>query len=48
MAAAEITNSDAIHPGYGFLSENAEFSKKFVTKVHKIYWTRLENDSTNG
>ena len=23
MAAAEITNSDAIHPGYGFLSENA-------------------------
>ena len=27
MAAAEITNSDAIHPGYGFLSENAEFSK---------------------
>ena len=27
MAAAEITNSDAIHPGYGFLSENSEFSK---------------------
>ena len=27
MAAAEITNADAIHPGYGFLSENAEFSK---------------------
>ena len=27
MAAAEITNSAAIHPGYGFLSENAEFSK---------------------
>lgn len=27
IAAAEITNSDAIHPGYGFLSENAEFSK---------------------
>ena len=26
MAAAEITNSDAIHPGYGFLSENAEVS----------------------
>ena len=27
MAAAEITNADAIHPGYGFLSENSEFSK---------------------
>jgi acetyl-CoA carboxylase biotin carboxylase subunit len=27
IAAAEITNADAIHPGYGFLSENADFSK---------------------
>lgn len=27
IAAAEITNSDAIHPGYGFLSENAKFSR---------------------
>ncbi|KUG07519.1 acetyl-CoA carboxylase biotin carboxylase subunit [Solirubrum puertoriconensis] len=27
IAAAEITNADAIHPGYGFLSENAEFSR---------------------
>ena len=26
ISAAEITNSDAIHPGYGFLSENAKFS----------------------
>lgn len=26
ISAAEITNADAIHPGYGFLSENAEFS----------------------
>jgi len=26
MAAVEITNSDAIHPGYGFLSENANFA----------------------
>ncbi|MBB6460661.1 acetyl-CoA carboxylase biotin carboxylase subunit [Flammeovirga kamogawensis] len=26
LAAAEITNCDAIHPGYGFLSENAQFS----------------------
>ncbi|MBF9140083.1 acetyl-CoA carboxylase biotin carboxylase subunit [Hymenobacter properus] len=27
IAACEITNADAIHPGYGFLSENAEFSR---------------------
>lgn len=27
ISAAEITNADAIHPGYGFLSENANFSK---------------------
>ena len=27
IAAAEITNADAIHPGYGFLAENANFSK---------------------
>jgi len=27
MAAAEITNADAIHPGYGFLSENSKFAQ---------------------
>ena len=27
IAAAEVTGADAIHPGYGFLSENAEFSQ---------------------
>ena len=27
IAAAEITNADAIHPGYGFLSENSRFSR---------------------
>ena len=27
IAAAEITNADAVHPGYGFLSENSKFSR---------------------
>ena len=34
IAAAEITNADAIHPGYGFLSEKAKFSK--ICSEHKI------------
>jgi len=34
MAAAEITAADAIHPGYGFLSENAKFSE--VCAMHGI------------
>jgi acetyl-CoA carboxylase biotin carboxylase subunit len=34
IAAAEITNADAIHPGYGFLSENAKFSK--ICQEHSV------------
>ena len=34
ISAAEITNSDAIHPGYGFLAENAQFSK--ICEEHEI------------
>jgi len=34
ISAAEITNSDAIHPGYGFLSENARFSE--ICQENKI------------
>jgi len=34
IAAAEITNADAIHPGYGFLSENARFSE--ICQLNKI------------
>ena len=34
IAAAEITNADAIHPGYGFLSENAKFSR--ICQEHNI------------
>jgi acetyl-CoA carboxylase biotin carboxylase subunit len=34
IAAAEITNADAIHPGYGFLAENSKFSK--ICEEHDI------------
>jgi acetyl-CoA carboxylase biotin carboxylase subunit len=34
ISAAEITNADAIHPGYGFLSENAKFSQ--ICEEHGI------------
>lgn len=34
IAAAEITNADAIHPGYGFLAENARFAQ--ICSDHKI------------
>ncbi len=34
MAAAEITNADAIHPGYGFLAENSKFAQ--ICRDHSI------------
>src|SRR5436305_12413898 len=34
MAAAEITNADAVHPGYGFLAENARFAE--ICQEHNI------------
>ena len=36
ISAAEVTGADAIHPGYGFLSENAEFAE--VCKKCKLTW----------
>ncbi len=36
ISAAEITGADAIHPGYGFLSENAQFAE--IVEAHDIIW----------
>ena len=36
MSAVELTNSEAVHPGYGFLSENAEFAKILETNNIKF------------
>src|SRR5829696_6521759 len=36
ISAAEISHADAIHPGYGFLSENARFAE--IVERHNIAW----------
>jgi acetyl-CoA carboxylase biotin carboxylase subunit len=36
ISAAEISGADAIHPGYGFLSENAQFAE--IVEAHNIVW----------
>src|SRR5215204_1375734 len=36
ISAAEITHADAIHPGYGFLSENAQFAE--IVESHNLIW----------
>ncbi len=36
ISAAEIAHADAIHPGYGFLSENAKFAE--IVEAHNLIW----------
>jgi acetyl-CoA carboxylase biotin carboxylase subunit len=45
ISAAEITNADAIHPGYGFLSENAKFSK--ICEEHDIKFIGATDEMIN-
>jgi acetyl-CoA carboxylase biotin carboxylase subunit len=46
MAACEITNADAIHPGYGFLSENSKFSK--ICEEHGIKFIGASAEMIDG
>src|SRR5690349_2377843 len=43
LAAAKATNAAAIHPGYGFLSENAEFAR--TVAEHGIIWVGPSADA---
>ncbi len=43
ISAAEISNADAIHPGYGFLAENAKFAE--VCEDHNIIFIGPSSDS---
>ncbi|GAA4748091.1 acetyl-CoA carboxylase biotin carboxylase subunit [Flavisolibacter ginsenosidimutans] len=45
MAAVEITNADAVHPGYGFLAENAKFSQ--ICADHGIKFIGPTSDMIN-
>ena len=46
ISAAEVTGADAIHPGYGFLSENAEFSR--ICSEHGIKFIGASADMINS
>ncbi|MSQ21085.1 MAG: acetyl-CoA carboxylase biotin carboxylase subunit [Betaproteobacteria bacterium] len=43
IAAAEVTDAEAIHPGYGFLSENADFAEKIEASGFVFIGPRPEN-----
>jgi acetyl-CoA carboxylase biotin carboxylase subunit len=45
ISAAEITNADAIHPGYGFLAENARFSQ--ICEEHEIKFIGASEEMIN-
>lgn len=48
ICAAELTNADAIHPGYGFLSENAEFAEQVDSSGFKFIGPNAESIRTMG
>jgi acetyl-CoA carboxylase biotin carboxylase subunit len=48
ISAAELTHSDAIHPGYGFLSENADFADQVEKSGFIFIGPRVENIRVMG
>ena len=48
ISAAEVTNTDAIHPGYGFLSENANFAQSVEESGFIFIGAKAENIRVMG
>ena len=48
ISAAEVTQADAIHPGYGFLSENADFAEQVERSGYTFIGPRAESIRTMG
>ena len=48
ISAAEVTHSDAIHPGYGFLSENADFAEQVEQSGFIFIGPKAENIRVMG
>ena len=48
IRAAKEHKADAIHPGYGFLSENAEFARRLPAGRHHLRRTRSGDDGSHG
>src|SRR5258705_5749677 len=48
ISAAEVTDAEAIHPGYGFLSENADFAERVENSGFVFIGPRAESIRTMG
>ncbi len=48
ISAAEVTDSTAIHPGYGFLSENANFAEQVERSGVYVYRPPRRDNSSDG
>ena len=48
IAAAEVTDAIGIHPGYGFLSENADFAERVETERLCFHRPAGQRDSPDG